>query len=206
MPLLGWFNLVLIGARAVLLPLVLFTLIAVTMVTVVVGHRRNGRQYDTVLPSQPAGAPPVAGGLDVETELRAVVEQLATLAAQHRVGLELAVQPGLTIRPDARGFREIVRHLLAHSIGHAPAGRVLLGAFLQGGRVHVAVIDDGSGAERAIQQAALRPAERLATLQGATLEIDPRAGQGTTLTLLLPASSTAERTASSIDAATAIPR
>lgn len=199
MPFGDWLSIVLICARLAVLPLVLVALIVATVLAVAGRPRRSARQHDPTPWLRPDKASLPAGALEVEAELRAVLAQLEELAARHRVGFELAAQPGLTVRTDPRVFRETVNHLLVHAISQAPSGRVLLGAFQHGGRVHVAVTDDGRGAERAIQEAALRPAERLAALQGATLEIDPRIGQGTILTLRLPASSTALRAVPAID-------
>ena len=109
------------------------------------------------------------------------------------MALELAVQPGLAVRTDARAFREIVGDLLAHAIEHSPCGRVLLGALHTGGRVEITVSDDAAHADRALRASELRPAERLAALQGATLEIDARPGQGTIAVLRLPAGGATSR-------------
>jgi signal transduction histidine kinase len=128
-----------------------------------------------------------AGVLDVVLETTAAMRQFESFAAERYVALELAVQPGLAVRTDARAFREIVGDLVAHAIEHSPCGRVLLGAVHIGGRVEITVSDDAAHADRALRASELRPAERLAALQGATLEIDARPGQGTIAVLRLPA-------------------
>jgi signal transduction histidine kinase len=128
-----------------------------------------------------------AGVLDVALEAMAVMRQFECFAAERYVALELAVQPGLAVRTDARVFREIVGDLVSHAIEQSPCGRVLLGAAHIGGRVQITVSDEAAHSDRALRASELRPAERLAALQGATLEIDARPGQGTTVVLRLPA-------------------
>jgi signal transduction histidine kinase len=128
-----------------------------------------------------------AGVLDVALEAMAVMRQFESFAAERYVALELAVQPGLAVRTDARVFREIVGDLVSHAIEQSPCGRVLLGAAHIGGRVQITVSDEAAHSDRARRASELRPAERLAALQGATLEIDARPGQGTTAVLRLPA-------------------
>jgi hypothetical protein len=91
------------------------------------------------------------------------------------------------VRTDARALREIVGDLVSHAIEQSPCGRVLLGAAHIGGRVQITVSDEAAHSDRALRASELRPAERLAALQGATLEIDARPGQGTTVVLRLPA-------------------
>jgi signal transduction histidine kinase len=171
------------------------TVLALTVSTVVVmtGWRRRrdllqrqGRPF--VTPRVELGQSTLeAGVLDVVLETTAAMRQFESFAAERYVALELAVQPGLAVRTDARAFREIVGDLLAHAIEHSPCGRVLLGALHTGGRVEITVSDDAAHADRALRASELRPAERLAALQGATLEVDARLGQGTIVVLRLPA-------------------
>ncbi len=134
-----------------------------------------------------------SGLMDVAAEVSSVLRQFEGLAAQNFVALDVAIQPRLAVRADARVFREIVGDLVAHAIGQSPCGRVLLGAGRSGGRVQVTVCDDGPGVDRGLQASKLRPAERLAALQGATMEVDARAGQGTTVVLRLPEPGAARR-------------
>ncbi len=136
-----------------------------------------------------------SGLLDVANEVSVVLQQFEGIAARNLVRLETAIQPRLTVRADARVFREILAGLVAHAIGQTPCGRVLLGATRSGGRVQVTVCDDGAGVDRGLQASKLRPAERLAVLQGATMEVDARSGQGTTVVLRLPESGAARRDA-----------
>lgn len=119
--------------------------------------------------------------LGVEAESRRVLRDLASLAAERLVRMELAVQPGLCVRADPGVFREVLGALVKHSIAQAPSGRVLVAGSRHGGRVQLAVLNDGMGADPRLQASDLRAPERLIALQGGTLEITSHAGEGTTM-------------------------
>ncbi len=122
------------------------------------------------------------GRLDVATEARTVMGLFAELATQRGVRMEIAVDPALTVRMEQHQFHELLGAVLTHAI-HAGSGHVLLGAMRHAGRVQIAVIDEGSGINREQQVTDLRQAARLAAMQGATLEVDARPGEGTTILL-----------------------
>jgi signal transduction histidine kinase len=122
--------------------------------------------------------------LDVATEAQTVMSLFAELAAWRGVRLEFAAEPGLVVRMAQDQFHELLGAVLTHAI-HAGCGHVLLGAMRHAGRVQIAIIDEGSGTDREQQEADLRSAARLAALQGATLEVDARPGEGTTILLRL---------------------
>jgi hypothetical protein len=130
--------------------------------------------------------PFAAGVLDVAAETTAVLRRFESLAALRFVALEFAVHPELAVRTDARALREILGDLVGQAIDQPFCKRVLLGAIRVGGQVHITVSDDGAQADRALRASQLRSAERLAALQGATLEVDTQAGQGATVLLRLP--------------------
>jgi hypothetical protein len=133
----------------------------------------------------PAAPLPLSNGLlDVATEARTVMSLVAELAARRGARLEFAAEPGLIVRMARDQFHELLGAMLTHAI-HAGYGRVLLGAMRHGGRVQIAIIYEGGGTDREQQEADLRPAARLAALQGATLEIDARPGESTTILLRL---------------------
>jgi len=134
-----------------------------------------------------------SGVMDVAAEANEVLGRFESLAAQQLVALEVAIQPGLTVRADRRAMREILSDIVARAIDCSPCGRVLLGAFRTNSRVHITVSDDGSGIDRDLQASRLRSAEHLAALQGATLEIDAYEGQGTTVVLRMQAGATGQR-------------
>lgn len=130
----------------------------------------------------------VAAGVDVEAEAHAVLRSLTGIAAERRVRLELALQPHLIVSIDPATFREVLAALLTHSIHAATNSRVLLGAMGHAGWVQVAVVDEGISADQLTQEADLAPARQLALLQGGTVEVDCRSGEGTTVLLRLPGS------------------
>jgi hypothetical protein len=186
------------SAAAIALPAMLLAVTISAMVVMAGWTRRRellqrqGRPFvaDRIELGQSSFA---AGVLDVTLETTAVMRQFESLAAQRLVGLELAVQPGLAVRTDASALREILGDLVSCAIEQSRCGRVLLGAAHIGGRVQITVSDDGAHADRALRASQLRPAERLAALQGATMDVDARAGQGTTVVLRLPAGATGQR-------------
>ncbi len=141
----------------------------------------------TGFPASVPGARPLAvDQLDIELELRAWLrEQEATAAARH-VRMEIAIQPGLTVRADRGALRGAMQEVLGNAIGHSEGGRVLVGAGRHGGRVQISVLDDGAPVDRAEQEAHLREAGRLVALQGGTLEVSVRPGAGTIVLIRLP--------------------
>lgn len=125
-------------------------------------------------------------GLDVEVEALAALRQVDALAARNRVQLQIAVQPYLAVHADPCGFRRALVAVLEKAIAHAPCGKVMLGGTRHGGRIQIAVLDDGHGPDRQTQEAALRPVERIVALHGGTLQIEVRPGQGSLVILRLP--------------------
>jgi hypothetical protein len=185
-------------AVAVGLPVMLLAL-AISAVLVMAGWgrrqdllQRQGRPI--VTDRVELGQTPFAAGvLDVAAETAALLGRFESLAAQRFVALELAVQPDLAVRTDPRALREVLGDIVGQAIVDASCGRVLLAAARIGGRVQITVSDDGVRADRALRSSQLRPAERLAALQGATMEVDARAGCGTTVVLRLPEAATSRR-------------
>ena len=124
--------------------------------------------------------------LDIEREALGAIRQVESFATRRRVRLEIAIQPGLTVQADPRGFHRTLVCLLENAIGHAPGGKVLVGGMRHGGRIQIAVLDDGQGPNRLEQAADLRSVEGIVALQGGTLQIESRPGQGTLVVLRLP--------------------
>jgi signal transduction histidine kinase len=186
--------LVLLPVPLDLLPLVLVTVVGGVLglrAAVRAASRDRARQFATSPLSSGSAftpfQPPFSSGLlDIETEARGVLRLLDGLAARQRVRLEIAIQPNLEVRADPRGFRQVLTDLVANAIGHAPGGKVLLGGKRHGGRIQIAVLDDGNGPDRALQESTLRPTQRIVALQGGTLEIHSHAGRGTMVLLRLP--------------------
>lgn len=187
------------GAEGVALPVAIAALTASGLVVVSGWNRR--RDWLARQGQPPVGnrfelgrTPFSSGDLDVAAEARDVMRQLDSLAARLLVDVEYAVQPQLAVRADRRAFREILSDMVTTAIEQAPCGHVLLGAARTGGRVHITVSDDGENPSQEIRLSKLRSAERLAALHGATMEVDVRKGQGTTVFLRLPVTATGRST------------
>ena len=132
-----------------------------------------------------AGRTPFLGArLDVGQEVRAVLEELASEAPDGLVVADLAIAPDLSVHADRDALQTILNLLVCHAARQARE-KILVSAVRRGGRVQIAVTDDGSGASEAEQQAILRPVAELAALQGSTFDIETWPGQGTTITVRL---------------------
>jgi anti-sigma regulatory factor (Ser/Thr protein kinase) len=142
--------------------------------------------------------PFASAALDIATEARDVLARMATEAAGCLVQLEVAVQPGLAVHADRFALRAVLSQLVGNAIRHAAGGRVLLSASRLGGRVQIAVIDDGVGPDAVAQEAALREVVQLVALQGGTIEVEAQRGEGTTVLVRLPESDAAGRAPSEI--------
>jgi hypothetical protein len=194
------------SVQAVALPVAILALVVSSLIVVAGLSRR--RDLQARQGQRPAinrfelGQTPFAAGLlDVATEACAVLHQFESLAARQLVALEFAIQPQLVVRADRRAFQEILGDLVSSAIEETPCGHVLLGAARRGGRIHITVSDDGGKPDREKRVSKLRPAERLAALQGATMEVDARSGQGTTVSLRMPASDPGRRPPAANEAA-----
>jgi hypothetical protein len=130
-------------------------------------------------------APSADGSLLVQAEARTVLDTFTLLASQRGLHLQTAVESGLTVRIDRNRLHELLGGMLTHAIHSAAGGRVLLGAMRHAGRIQIAVIDEDGSGDQASHEADLRQVAELAALQGATLEVDVRPGEGTTILLRL---------------------
>ena len=118
--------------------------------------------------------------------------------------VEADVEPGLPpLDADPARLRQALANLIGNALAHSPAGgRVVVSARHAGGRVLLAVADDGEGipAERLarVTEPGVRYADRpglglglavaraVAEAHGGTLEISSAPGRGSTFTLALP--------------------
>ena len=173
---------------------VLLGLSAITCGTLVSARRhlparpRGGEPVASAspLPFSLSRAPLVSGLLDVAAEAREVLQQMAAEAAGNLVHLEYAVQTDLSVHADRLALQTVLGKLVGNAVRRAPCGRVLLSAMRHGGRVQIAVSDDGTATDAAIQQAALRDMSELVALQGGTIEVEAQTGAGTTVLVRLP--------------------
>jgi signal transduction histidine kinase len=143
--------------------------------------------------------------LDLDLELRACVQAHDARAIGQHLRLETAIQPGLTVRADRGALLQAMSDVLDNAIRHSEGGRVLVAAGRHGGRVQIAVLDDGAAVERAEQEAHLRGAERLLALQGGTIEVSVRPGAGSTVVIRLPEPAAARPTQAAPAAPAAAP-
>jgi hypothetical protein len=165
--------------------------LTVSVAAVIAGWNRRRellrRQGSPFIPAriQLGQAPFAAEFLDVAAEAAALLLRFEGLAAQRFVALELAAQPALAVRADPGALREILGDLVERAIEQSPCGRVLMAAVHVGGRVQITISDDARQIDRAAWTSRLRPAQRLAALQGATMDLDARTS-GTTVVLRWP--------------------
>jgi len=142
--------------------------------------------------------------------LQAVRQSFAPMAEQAGVRLELEVEdppPQLDIDPTR--LRQVLGNLVGNAMNHSRAGgRVRLGARRLEGQVELTVVDDGEGIapealphvfERFYRADASRSeagggsglglpiARSLVAAHGGTIEASSRPGEGTRITILLPA-------------------
>ena len=180
-----------------LLPLlVAAATVAVLLIRAGVGRVRRDQARGRSLPpnspevAQGTDAPYIASFgsslLDIEREALGALRHVDGLAARNRVRLQIAVQPDLAVRADPRGLRQALIGLLENAIRHAPGGKIMLSGMRHGGRIQIAVLDDGQGPDRLAQEASLRSVERIVALHGGTLQVECRPGQGTLVLLRLP--------------------
>jgi anti-sigma regulatory factor (Ser/Thr protein kinase) len=149
-------------------------------------HADGGASIAVTQPLFGLGRMPfVSSVLDVAAELRDVLARLATEVAGRRVKLEFAVQPDLSVHADPLALRVVLSELVASAMRYAPGGHVLVSAAQLGGRVQIAVMDDGAGPEAAVRQAALREVAELVALQGGTIDVETHPGEGTTVVVRL---------------------
>jgi hypothetical protein len=132
----------------------------------------------------PASSGPMM--LDTKSEVLGAIRQVEDLARHHKVRMQVAIQSDLAVWAEPLGFRRALNGLLENAIEQAPAGKVMIGGMRQGGRIQIAVLDDGDGEDGLEQQAVLRWVERIVTLHGGTLEIESRRGVGTLVVLRMP--------------------
>jgi hypothetical protein len=151
-----------------------------------VRRRLMARPRSEVPPAPPPDeAVPGEGLVDAASEIRAVAASLAEIARRRRVRLQIAAAPGLLVPLERTLFREILGAVLTHAIHGVAGGNILAGALDQGGHIQLAVITEGDRASRDQQLADLQPTLQLARTAGITLEVECRAGEGTTILLRL---------------------
>ncbi|MDE2514859.1 MAG: hypothetical protein KGL12_02420 [Rhodospirillales bacterium] len=127
-----------------------------------------------------------ASTIDVSAFAHALLESCAATARSRGIGLRLAVAPGLRVRCDLDALHDALHDMIAAAMDHAGTTAILLSAHPHGGRVEIAITDDGTGPDAEVQVSLLRQAEQALALHGATIEVDAEP-QGSMVRLRLPA-------------------
>jgi signal transduction histidine kinase len=108
----------------------------------------------------------VGGGemevVELAEYLDGVVQAFAPLAAVRRVGFETAAEPGLAARMDPEAFRRVLLNLLDNAVKYGPQGQTVrvTAASADGGRVAIAVEDEGPGIDAAERERVWEPFRR----------------------------------------------
>jgi hypothetical protein len=122
----------------------------------------------------------------VSTVLHDILVEFHPLMAGYGVHVDTAVQPGLAADFDVGLFRSVLPVVLDCAVRASVDGHLLITAMRLGPKVQIVVSDDGPTADRATREGDLRASGHLIGLQGGSLDIDARQGEGTTVTLRLP--------------------
>ena len=125
--------------------------------------------------------------IDLSRLLPDIADSLVPLALELNTRIQFAVSPGRTVRAHAGGLAAAVRETMETAIRAAPGGAVLVSVMPLGEQIHIAVTDDAPHADRAAREALARGAEAAIALRGGSVAVETRPGQGTTVTLRLPA-------------------
>ncbi|WP_428484498.1 hypothetical protein [Rhodopila sp.] len=109
------------------------------------------------------------------------------ILASHGIQADIAVLPGLLVQMTGAALTDLLEALLAAVIHHARARHVLTTAVDRGAQIHISVTDDAAGADLAARSDGIRSLAERVAMHGGALDIDVRLGEGTTITLRLPA-------------------
>ncbi len=147
-------------------------------------------------------------GVDAGLALADARDTALPSANEKSVALLLDGGPGpFMVHADAMALRTMIRHLVENAVTFTqPKGEVRLSAKKTGGRVHIAIADNGPGVDATALRRVLLPFEQgggghhghgaglgltlvkaLAELHGGALSLESVLGEGFTATLELPA-------------------
>ncbi|HLF37151.1 MAG TPA: MASE1 domain-containing protein [Anaerolineales bacterium] len=148
------------------------------------------------------------GSVDLNAVVDLVVNEFQSRAKT--AGLALSFEPGgdpLLVRAVADQLRQVIANLLTNAINYTPQGRVWVNTGRADDQVYLQVGDTGMGIEPPDMQhvfdrfyrgrgvshipgsgLGLAVVDRIVRIHSGTVEMESRAGEGTTLTVRLPAS------------------
>ena len=125
-------------------------------------------------------------GVDLRAELLAALSDARQQARGPGARVEVEAPNGLLSRVRSNTLRPVLLSLLRNAIEHAPGGKVFVGAIRADGEMRVVIIDDGPEVAEPLTGDARTSLARLLALSDATLLVDHRPGDGTTVMLCLP--------------------
>jgi hypothetical protein len=124
--------------------------------------------------------------VDLRAELLAALSDARRQARGPCVRVEVEAPRGLRPRVRSNTLRPVLLALLRNAIEHAPRGKVFVGAMRADGEMRVVIIDDGPLVAEPLTVDVRTSLARLLALSDATLLVDHRPGDGTTVMLCLP--------------------
>jgi hypothetical protein len=125
-------------------------------------------------------------GVDLRAELLAALSDARQQARGPGARVEVEAPNGLLSRVRSNTLRPVLLSLLRNAIEHAPGGKVFVGAIRADGEMRVVIIDDGPEVAEPLTGDARTSLACLLALSDATLLVDHRPGDGTTVMLCLP--------------------
>jgi signal transduction histidine kinase len=140
--------------------------------------RRLGQLVDNLLQFSRfgSGSPPVPTLLPHELGplLREVVDSFRPMAEAGGSRIRSEIAPGVFARVDADGWRQVVLNLLDNAVKYGPRGQEILVSLEGGGRVRLAVDDQGPGIpagerERVFERFGRLPRDQASTVTGTGL-------------------------------------
>jgi hypothetical protein len=124
-------------------------------------------------------------GVDLRATLLSALSDAQCGAPGRAPRVEFVVPEGLLPGVEPAALRPVLLALLRNAIEHAPDGQVFVGAIRGGCELHIIIIDDGPQAAEALTADARTSLARLLALSDASLFVDHRPGDGTTVMLTL---------------------
>ncbi len=124
--------------------------------------------------------------VDLRAELLAALSDARRQVRGPAARVEVEAPKGLLARVRSNTLRPVLLALLRNAIEHAPGGKVFVGAIRADGEMRVVIIDDGPQVAEPLTGDARTSLARLLALSDATLLVDHRPGDGTTVMLCLP--------------------
>ena len=125
-------------------------------------------------------------GIELRAELHAALSDARQQARGPGAHVEVEAPHGLTLAVEPTTWRPVLLALLRNAIQHAPGGTVFVGAIRADTELRIVIIDDGPFVAEPLTGDARTSLARLLALSDASLLVDHRPGDGTTVMLCLP--------------------